>query len=94
MQFVKENLTPELDAGDYQCVIAKNGTNCSGQDCMAWRWFPLQANTPEYIAALKECEFERGMKPKDAAAYVNKNRAEFGIPEEPFEGYCGLAGQP
>ena len=31
---------------------------------------------------------------RGAAEYVIKNRAEFGLPVVPFEGYCGLAGVP
>jgi hypothetical protein len=77
-----------------QAIEYETRENCHGSDCMAWRWIPLNANTPEYIAALKECEKERGMTAKGAAKYVLENKAEFALPTKPFEGYCGLAGKP
>lgn len=83
----------EEEAKSKECA-RNHEISCVGSKCMAWRWITLSANTPEYIAALRDCEKERGMKPRDAAAYVRDNRTEFGLPEKPFCGYCGLAGKP
>lgn len=67
---------------------------CITSDCMWWRWLPFQALDPLYIEAIKICETARDMKPPQAAKYVNAHRGEFGLPIDPFEGYCGLAGKP
>jgi len=75
-------------------VHAGNTLYCIGGSCMAWRWIPFQANDPAYIAALKICEHDSKMKPAQAAKFVNEHRAEFNLPTEPFDGYCGLAGVP
>ena len=64
---------------------------CAGDQCMMWRWRPLQASDPAYLAAVKAAQKEHG---KDAAKYVNEHRAELGLPTEPTHGYCGLAGEP
>lgn len=116
MQYVKENLRSPAEGPECArlkiCPYTMNGekateedwagSRCAADKCMAWRWMPLLATDPKYIAALKECESidiqENGklrkMRAGEAAAYVNENRKKFGLPEKPFEGYCGLAGNP
>ena len=65
--------------------------SCYSVDCMMWRWRPLQASDPAYLAAVKAAQKEHG---KDAAKYVNEHLAELGLPTEPTHGFCGLAGEP
>lgn len=69
---------------------------CEGSKCMNWRWQPLMV-TAEWIAAVRkradEMKEQTPGRPK-AAAYVNAHRSEFNLPDQPFRGYCGLAGKP
>ena len=63
---------------------------------MAWRWLPLMVDDA-WIEAVKKASLELGDKSpsrKIAAAHVNANRAQYGLPTEPFLGFCGLAGSP
>jgi hypothetical protein len=68
---------------------------CLGSDCMAWRWEPLTCS-PEWTAAVrKHAEATDDKAPfAKSSRHVNENRAEFGLPDRPFRGYCGLAGKP
>lgn len=78
-----------------RCVRDQSST-CIGTMCMAWRWEPLMVS-PAWIAAVKQCATDIGDKSPGrakAAEQVNANRAAYGLPEEPYRGWCGLAGHP
>jgi hypothetical protein len=69
---------------------------CSGSACMAWRWLPLQADD-DFKNAVVKAAAELGDTSNGkhkAAAHVIANRAKYGLPEKPFEGFCGKAGKP
>lgn len=91
-QQAKERACPQ------QLDVSPEG-DCIGRGCMAWRWVPLSTSDVGYMDALRKASAIKGEdgKPlgqKWAAAYVNANRAEFGLPEQPTTGFCGLAGTP
>jgi hypothetical protein len=69
---------------------------CRGAICMAWRWEPLMCDDA-WVAAVKQCAEDIGDKSQNrakAAAHVNENREAYGLPTEPFRGFCGIAGKP
>ena len=80
---------------------------CISTQCMAWRWLPLIADKL-FIEAVALAERQGKGKTTTgvvkiglthevlagAARYVVDNRAEYGLPTEPFEGYCGPCGKP
>ena len=67
---------------------------CISTQCMAWRWLPLIADKL-FIEAVALAERQgKGKTTTGAARYVVDNRAEYGLPTEPFEGYCGPCGKP
>jgi len=72
---------------------------CVGAECMAWRWRPLLADDAfkdAVIKAHKDLGLELkagGRHHTKATQHVMDNRAEYGLPEKPFLGYCGLAGE-
>lgn len=66
---------------------------CAGRDCMAWRWKPLMADE-NFLHAVKLVMDKEGLPHAKAVKYVTENRAEYGLPMKPFDGYCGLAGIP
>lgn len=79
----------------YEPVAFYNST-CMGPNCMAWRWKPMMADDAYKNAVIKAAA-EIGDKSETkvkAARHVNENRAQYGLPTEPFDGYCGLAGVP
>lgn len=91
--------TPE-EAGTKLCPLARTfGTtpadaHCRGDDCMAWRWAPLLAGTPEWRKALRALAEATGEKPPYA-------KAALAIAEDPEAhgiqtnlGYCGAGGKP
>ncbi len=71
-------------------------SNCVGSYCMAWRWHPLMADQAWVDAVRKAAEEIGDTTPNraKAARHVNANRETYGLPTQPFSGYCGLAGAP
>jgi hypothetical protein len=70
--------------------------NCIASQCMAWRWLPLMADDAfknAFIKAAKDIGDTSENKHK-AAKHVTENRAAYGLPVVPFDGFCGLAGRP
>ncbi len=86
----------EVEALDTWCPLRGNGLCCQGVGCMMWRWQPLMADDA-FKEAVKKAALDIGDKhpsrPK-AAAHVVANRAEYGLPDKPYKGYCGIAGKP
>ncbi len=84
MQYEKANLKTEDQAWKDWCPqFNKNG--CCTSECMAWRWFPLQANEPGYIRALKECEESRKMTKANAALDRYEPWADYVFAGKQFE---------
>lgn len=44
-----------------------------------------------YLQAVSKAVAE-GHEKKLAASHVNAHRADYGLPDRPFRGFCGLAG--
>ena len=91
------HFTPK-EAEIKNCPVDPKGATaivkCAGDQCMMWRWRPLQASDPGWQAAVKKIMDSKSMTHPKAAQYVNEHRAELGLPTEPTHGYCGLAGRP
>lgn len=94
-------ITPDEAQKTTLCPLARTfgdddlKATCRGPACALWRWQPLMASDPGYKEALvkaRDMKAERGTM--TAAEYVNANRADFGLPTEPFLGWCGLGGEP
>lgn len=78
------------------CSPVENRQGFRGAQCMAWRWRPLQCDDL-WKAAVKNAAIEIGDKSPSrtrAADHVASNREKYGLPSKPFEGFCGLAGNP
>lgn len=76
-----------------KCCVQNAEDSCCADNCMGWRWRPLQADTA-YLTAVKQAMKDYGFNNAVASAYVNENRSKLNIKTEPFEGFCGLAGAP
>lgn len=95
-------LTPEQAAVSYLCPLARtfiihagsslSGGGCKGPACAAWRWQPILADDPRFIAALKLAKKTQELDHQKAVAYVMANREALGVPTKPEKGFCGLGG--
>ena len=89
--------TPE-EAGTKLCPLARTfgsataDPHCRGDECMAWRWAPLLAGTPEHRTAIRKLAEETGEKPPypKAARAVAEDPEAHGITAN--RGYCGVGG--
>ena len=81
------------------CPIARvSGLNptpskCQAQDCMFWRWEPVPADHPAFLAARAKL-MQDGMAHKAAVAQIMADRSAYGVPTSPTHGFCGMAGRP
>ena len=89
-------LTPEEAREMFCCNASHPADNglCNAEKCAAWRWLPLSASDPEFVAAIKKAMPDHKNNHKAAVKYVMDNREELGLPTIPTHGYCGLAGKP
>lgn len=91
------SLCTEEEAKERWCPFARNEepgewqSCCTASSCMAWRWQPLMADEP-FMNAVKQRMDEAGDIHSKAVKYVRANLAEYGLPDKPFRGICGLAG--
>lgn len=80
------------------CPIMSAGDSylgCIADRCAAWRWEPLLADGAFAEAVRKAiAETDPPRRHAEAVEVVRSNRAAYGIPTEPFRGWCGLAGKP
>lgn len=89
-------ITTETEAKNKTCPVLRQPAQCIGRGCMAWRWQPLlcdEAWEKAVHAAAAKID-DKSPHKKLAAKYVMEHRTEFGLPAEPFRGWCGMAGKP
>lgn len=85
-------------AGDTLCPISRTFAEpvkvCRGDACPLWRWIPLLATEPAFKAAISKAISDGLNKHPAAVRHVMENRADYGLPTEPYRGFCGLGGRP
>lgn len=69
-------------------------SHCRGAGCAVWRWLPIPADHPAFVAAVAKLKDGDALKHKEAVAQVMADRPAYGVPTEPEEGFCGLGGRP
>ena len=91
----------ESMAAEMVCCLPGPESLCASTVCMAWRWRPLMADDAFLNAVktvmnklMKEKKMLRLPAHNEAVKIVTKDRKGHGLPDKPFEGWCGLAGEP
>ncbi len=74
-------------------ALPQASKGCHGPSCALWRWAPIPADDPRFVAAVKKLIAE-GMTHRAAVAVVSKDREAHGIPTAPERGFCGAGGAP
>ncbi len=89
----------EPEARKRLCPIArvsgaeKPSARCVGSSCVLWRWQPVMSDDPAFKLAVSVV-MKNGASPNAATAKVWANREKYGVPTEPYRGWCGLGGEP
>jgi hypothetical protein len=88
--------TPAHAREHWICPIArtfgdKPQERCRGEQCAVWRWKPIMADEIKEAVAKA---MQDGMQHKAAVAYVMANRRDLGLPDTPYQGWCGLGSKP
>lgn len=95
-------MTPE-SAAETLCPLARTFSlptaqkGCHGPSCALWRWVPISADHPAFVAAKTQVMAEMGGKPvhhANAVAKIMADREAYGVPTKPERGFCGAGGQP
>lgn len=93
--------TPDTARAEWPCPLARTFYDyqrtegaCCGDECPLWRWEPLSAADPRFVAAIKARMRETQESHQKAVKHVMDNRAELGLPTEPEVGFCGAGGRP
>ena len=95
-------MTP-TEAAEALCPFARTfglpqaQKGCHGPACALWRWEPIMADHPAFVAAKAKVIAEMGGKQTAHAAAVAKimaDREAYGVPTSPERGFCGAGGQP
>jgi hypothetical protein len=68
---------------------------CHGPACALWRWVPIMADHPAFVAAMAQHKSEAPHVPHPVRVkHIMENREHYGIPTKPERGFCGAGGQP
>lgn len=93
-------VTPDHAREHFACPIgrtfADTHSTCIADKCPIWRWKALTTNEPGFKAAVSDAlrMSENKGSHKKAVAWVMERRADLGLPDKPYEGWCGLGGKP
>ena len=91
-------MTP-TEAAEALCPFARTfglpqaQKGCHGPACALWRWEPIMADHPAFVAAIK-AELAHGITHKAAVSKIMADREAYGVPTSPERGFCGAGGQP
>lgn len=92
--------TPE-EASTVLCPLARTfaipgqsaDPYCIGPRCAVWRWIPMTASDPRFVAAVRQAQ-EAGIHNRQAPGHVLADKAAYGLPTGPEKGVCGMGGAP
>ncbi len=99
---MSDYITPQKAQETLLCPLSRAfgaeplSANCRGPECACWRTKPLFDTDPGFKEAIAEAKKMTAAERdgETSQMFVSKNRAEFGLPTEPFLGFCGMGGRP